>query len=255
MSVQTTKAYDFKSLHMRGKPLVLQNIWDVGSAKIVTDTGAKAIATGSWAVAAANGYPDGEKLPIEIAMRTIKAIIDAVNLPVTVDLESGYGREPQEVAATVMRAIEMGAAGFNLEDQIIDEKTLYGVSDQAARIAACRKALGKAGVPAFINARTDVFMLADPAAKIDRLLNEVIQRATAYHQAGADGLFVPGLVDEVAIKTLCETSPMPVNIMMLPDCPNREILAGLGVSRISFGPGPYIAAMQGVAAEAEAIYS
>jgi len=245
----------FKSLHIKGEPLVLQNIWDVGTAKIVTDAGAKAIATGSWAVAAANGCQDGEKLPIKVAMRNLGAIIDAVDLPVTVDLESGYGRQPQQVANTVMHAVKLGAVGFNLEDQIINEKTLYDVDEQAARIAACREILENASLPAFINARTDVFMLANPDIEIERLFDDVIQRASAYHQAGADGLFVPGLVDKATIKTLCKISPIPINIMILPDCPSRETLASLGVSRISFGPGPYIAAMKGVAAQAEKIYS
>ncbi len=254
MTKQIANIDIFRSLHLRGEPLILQNIWDVGTAKIVADAGAKAIATGSWAVAAANGYADGEKLPIDIALGNLKAIIDAVDLPVTVDLESGYGREPQQVADTVTRAVTLGAVGFNLEDQIIGEKTLFDAGDQAARIAASREALNNVGIPAFINARTDVFMLADSDAEIDRLLDKVLQRANAYHQAGADGLFVPGLVNEAAIKSLCETSPMPVNIMMLPDCPDRETLTKLGVSRISFGPSPYIAAMKGFAAKVEEIY-
>jgi 2-methylisocitrate lyase-like PEP mutase family enzyme len=249
------KANHFKSLHIKGEPLVLYNIWDAGTARIVVDAGAKAIATGSWAVAEANGYQDGEKLPVEITLHNLKLIIEAVDLPVSIDLESGYGREPQQVADTVMRAIELGAVGFNLEDQIIGANTLFETGDQAARIAACRKALEEANIPAFINARTDVFMRAGSDAQIDLLLDEVLERARAYHQAGADGLFVPGLVDKVAIKTLCELSPLPVNIMMMPSNPTREDLAGLGVARISYGPGPYRAAMDLVAAEARAIYS
>ncbi|MCF6274851.1 MAG: isocitrate lyase/phosphoenolpyruvate mutase family protein, partial [Robiginitomaculum sp.] len=145
--------------------------------------------------------------------------------------------------------------GFNLEDQVMGAGALYGIKEQAARIAACRKALDGAGVPAFINARTDVFLQAGSDAQMDALLDDVIQRAQAYSQAGADGLFVPGLTDEAAIAKLCDISPMPVNIMMLPGCPDVEALSKLGASRISYGPGPYQAAMESVAKQAKAVYS
>jgi len=174
---------------------------------------------------------------------------------VTIDLESGYGPEPQQVGATITRAIETGAVGFNLEDQIIGANALFAITDQAARITACRKAADATGIPAFINARSDVFMQAGPDAETDLLLDEVIKRAAAYHQAGADGLFVPGLVNETAIKTLCETSSLPLNIMMMPKCPDPETLSKLGVARISYGPGPYRAAMKVVAEGAKAVYS
>jgi len=251
----TRQIQAFKDLHVSGNPLVLYNIWDAGTAKIVADAGAKAIATGSASVAGAHGYPDGEKLPLGAALRNLKRVIDAVDIPVSIDLEGGYGAEPQTVADTVMRAVDLGAAGFNLEDQVVGAGALYGIPEQAARIAAARKALDGAGVPAFINARTDVFLQAGSNIQIDVLLDEVIQRAQAYNQAGADGLFVPGLIDAAAIKTLCEISPMPVNIMMGPNCPDAETLAKQGVARISYGPGPYASAMEAVAKQAKAVYS
>jgi len=236
MTDTAQKANKFKSLHIKGDPLVLYNIWDAGTAKIVADSGAAAIATGSWAVAAANGYGDGEKLDLEIALHNLKAIVNAVDLPVTIDLESGYGPDPQQVGANIARAIDAGAVGFNLEDQIIGENALFTVADQAARITASRKAIDATGIAAFINARSDVFMQADPGAEPGPLLDEVIKRAQAYHLAGADGLFVPGLINEAAIKTLSATSPLPLNIMMMPKCPDRETLANLGVARISLLP-------------------
>ena len=257
MTKTSTHIQRFKSLHIKGKPLVLCNIWDAGSAKIVEAAGAKALATGSWAVAAANGYSDGELLPLGTALDNLRRIIDAVNLPVSIDLESGYGAGPGQVADTVKRVVDLGVAGFNLEDQIIGGSGLFSVKDQAARIAASRIAADAAG-GVFINARTDVFMQAKPDASIDGLLDEVMLRAQAYHQAGADGLFVPGLTDAAAIKTLCAASPLPVNIMMLPNCPDADTLVGtltkLGVTRISQGPGPYQAAMATVAAQAEGLY-
>ncbi len=254
MTNTSTNSARFKSLHIKGAPLVLFNIWDAGSARIVADAGASAIATGSWAVAAANGYHDGEKLPLDIALHNLKLIVAAVDLPVTMDIESGYGSAPEQLGETVTRVVNTGAAGLNLEDQIIGENTLYAIPDQAARIKACRKSADAAGVSVFINARSDIFFPAGPEAQMEQLLSQVLERANAYQQAGADGLFAPGLVDEAAIKTLCEASPMPVNIMMMPDGPDRETLTRLGVSRISYGPGPYLSAMDGVAAGAKAIY-
>ncbi len=259
MTKTPTHTEIFKSLHIKGNPLVLCNIWDAGTAKIVADAGAKAIATGSWAVAAANGYGDGEALPFETVLHNLRLAVKAVNVPVSIDLESGYGQKPEQVADTASRAVEMGAAGFNLEDQITGGaskgQSLYDIHEQAARIAASRAGADRVVDGVFINARTDVFLQAGPDAPIDDLLNEVMQRAQAYHQAGADGLFVPGLVDAAAIKTLCAATPLPVNIMMLPDCPDIDTLAKLGVARISHGPGPYQAAMAIIAAQAKTLYS
>ncbi len=252
MTKTKTSAEKFKALHIKGDPLVLCNIWDAGSAKIVETAGAKAIATGSWAVAAANGYSDGENLPLGKAMQTLKSIADAVSVPVSVDLESGYGQAPARIADTVKQAADNGAAGLNLEDQIIGKGGLYKIKDQAARIAAASRAATNG---TFINARTDVFLQAEPEAHIDELLKEAMLRAQAYHQAGADGLFVPGLINKMAIKVLCENSPIPVNIMVIPNCPDIGALAKLGVARISYGPGPYQAAMATITAQAQSLYS
>lgn len=245
----------FKSLHTKDTPLVLLNIWDAGSAKIIADAGAKAIATGSWAVAAANGYQDGEALPFDIALQTLDLIVKAVDLPVTMDIESGYGTSADQVGETITRAVNTGAIGINLEDQVIGANALYDIKDQAERIAACRKSADAAGVPAFINARSDIFFQADAETPIEQLVNKVLERATAYHQAGADGLFTPGLVDEAAIKAICDASPMPVNIMMMPNGPDLGTLAKLGVSRISYGPAPYLSAMESIIAQSRTIYS
>ena len=201
MTDQTTKATHFRSLHAKGDPLVLYNVWDAGTAKIVANAGAKAIATSSDAIANANSYQDGEQLPFEIALRNLQLIVDAVDLPVSVDLEAGYGQEGQQVANSVTQAIGVGAVGFNLEDQIIGANALYTIKDQAARIGAARDACDRTGIKAFINARTDVYLQAKPDASADDLLADVMERVKAYHQAGADGLFVPGLVDEQSIKS------------------------------------------------------
>ena len=255
MTDQKAKANQFHSLHTKGDPLVLYNVWDAGTAKIVANAGAKAIATSSDAIANANSYLDGEQLPLEIALRNLQLIVDAVELPVSVDLESGYGSDGPLVADTVTQAINVGAIGFNLEDQIIGANALYSIKDQADRIEASRNASEKDGVKAFINARTDVYLQASPNASAEDLLADVMERAKAYHQAGADGLFVPGLTEEQGIIELCEMSPIAINIMKLPNCPSREILATLGVARISYGQLPYHAIMELVATNAQKIYA
>ena len=254
MMPETAKFKAFSSLHRKGNPLLLLNIWDAGSAKIVADAGAGAIATGSWAVAAAHGYADGETLPLEYALHTAKRIVEAVDLPVSMDIESGYGRTPAQLAETVKRVLDTGVVGLNIEDQMIGHNALYSVPDQAARIEACRTTADTAGVPLFINARSDLYFQAQEDADEAQLEAEVLARATAYHQAGADGLFTPGLWREDAIKTLCAASPMPVNIMVMQGCPTIETLTRIGVSRISYGPGPYVSAMESLSARAAATY-
>ena len=216
--------------------------------------GARAIAGGSWAVAAANGYEDGEALPIDLALHAMKRVVEAVDLPVSMDIESGYGNTPEQVAETVKHVMDIGVVGINLEDQVIGQNRLYGIPDQAARIEACRKAAEVAGVPLFINARSDLFFQAGAGAEMAVLEREALARAAAYQQAGADGLFAPGLVHEATIETLCGALPMPVNIMVMPDGPPLETLKKIGVSRISYGPGPYLSAMESLVSQAKLTY-
>lgn len=239
MSDQITSAQTFTALHVKGSPVVLYNIWDPGSAQAVARAGAKAIATGSWPVAAAFGFADGEKIPLELALDNVRRIAAAVDLPVTMDLEGGYGVEPAAVAATVKRALDAGAIGFNFEDQIVGGSGLYDIPTQAERIAAVKDAVDKSGVPAYINARTDIFLKAKPEAHDSALLDQAIERAAAYEQAGATGFFAPGLGDEGLIERLCKATALPVNIIALAHVPPRQRLAELGVARISHGPVPY----------------
>ncbi|MBC8647861.1 MAG: isocitrate lyase/phosphoenolpyruvate mutase family protein [Thermoanaerobaculia bacterium] len=239
MTSQADRARTFHSLHVPGDPVVLFNVWDAGSAKTVARAGAKAIATGSWSVAAAHGHEDGEELPLDLALANLERIVAAVDLPVTIDLESGYGRLPEAVGETAVRAIASGAIGFNLEDRVIGEKGLYSIEDQSARIRAARSAADRAAVLVFINARTDVFLKADPATHEVAHAEEALRRAAAYAVAGASGLFVPGLVNEELIERVCKTSPLPVNVMVHAATPPASRLMELGVARISYGPGPY----------------
>ncbi|NUO71511.1 MAG: isocitrate lyase/phosphoenolpyruvate mutase family protein [Frateuria sp.] len=246
------KARQFHSLHVRGQPLVLFNAWDAGSARAVADAGARAIATGSWSVAAANGFADGEQLPCALALDNLRRIVAAVTQPVTVDLESGYGDAPDQVAATVVAALEAGAIGCNLEDSFPADGRLREATDQAVRLAAARRAADEAGAALFINARTDVFFQKPAEAHDMAMVDAALHRAHAYADAGASGLFVPGVVAEPLIARLAEASPLPVNVMVVPGVPGRARLAELGVARISHGPGPYLGAMRWLADAAKA---
>ncbi|MDQ3754248.1 MAG: isocitrate lyase/phosphoenolpyruvate mutase family protein [Acidobacteriota bacterium] len=239
MITQSEHAHLLNDLHIKGDPLILFNIWDAGSAKALQEIGAKVIATGSWSVAAAHGYDDGENLSFDLALANLRRIIASVDLPVTIDLESGYGHSPLQVQETVTQVIETGAVGINFEDQIIGGEELYSIEDQCARLKAARAAAEQASIPLFINARTDVFLKSNPAHHDESHLEEAIHRASAYATSGASGFFAPGLRDAQQIEKLCELSPIPINIMVLPDTPSPKELANLGVARISYGPGPY----------------
>jgi methylisocitrate lyase len=241
---QNDKAKQFQSLHVPGQPLVLFNAWDAGSARAVADAGARAIGTGSWSVAAANGFADGEKLPFALALDNLRRMVAAVELPVTIDIESGYGDAPEAVAATVTAALEAGAIGCNLEDSFPADGRLREVQDQGARLVAARRAADEAGVAMYLNARTDVFFQKPADAHDMAMVEAALERARAYADAGASGLFVPGVIAEALIARLAEASPLPVNIMLMPGVPARARLAELGVARISHGPGPYLGAMR-----------
>jgi 2-methylisocitrate lyase-like PEP mutase family enzyme len=249
---QIEKARAFAALHVAGRPLILFNAWDAGSAKAVADAGAKAIATGSWSVAAAHGFGDGEGLPLDLAIANAARIAAAVELPVTLDFEGGYALEPARVAENFALALAAGVIGCNFEDRVVGGEGLHPVADQSRRIEALRRAAERAGVPAFINARTDIFLGSKPDTHDRAACDHALERARAYAGAGASGFFVPGLVDEALLARICDASPLPVNAMMFPGMPSPGRLAELGVARISYGPGPYRQAMQALTDAARA---
>jgi len=239
MTTQKDKAELFKSLHIKGTPLILFNIWDAGSAKVIEQAGAKAIATGSWSVAAANGFDDGEKTPLELVFANLERIVGGVAVPVTLDFEGGYATNIAELKENIRKLIAAGGIGLNFEDRIVGGDGLHSIEDQFARIEAIREAAESAGIPIYINARTDVFLETYPAAHDEAQLEQALQRAEAYANAGATGLFAPGLRDPNLIRKLCDGSSLPVNILVLPDTPTTKAMAELGVARISYGAGPY----------------
>lgn len=249
------KAQAFAALHQSDNPLILFNIWDAGSARAVAQGGARALATGSWSVAAAQGYADGEAIPLDLLVAIVSRITATVERPLSVDFESGYALQPNEVAVNVGRLIEAGAVGINFEDGVNDGANLHPIERQVACIQAIRTLADAAGVPFFINARTDYFLGEADAEKHPALLDKVIERGKAYATAGASGFFVPGLHDEALIKTVCAQVPLPVNIMVTGRTPPIARLAELGVSRVSHGPGPYRQTMAFLTEAAAKIYA
>jgi 2-methylisocitrate lyase-like PEP mutase family enzyme len=247
---QVEKAKRFAQLHIVGAPLVLYNAWDAGSAKSIHAAGAKAIATSSWSVAAAQGYGDGEAIPIEFAEQIVERIAATVDIPVTVDIEGGYSEDDGELAANVLRLLNLGVIGINFEDRIVKGSGLYSVDRQARRIAAIREAARQNGVDVFINARTDVFF--ENSVNPAQAVSEALDRGRAYVAAGASGFFIPGLVDDALIKRICEGIALPVNVMVMEGVPSNDRLTELGVARISYGPIPYIRAMKLLGQEAGA---
>jgi 2-methylisocitrate lyase-like PEP mutase family enzyme len=224
----TTNAATFHALHAPGDLLVLPNAWDAASARLVEECGARAIATTSSGVAWAQGYPDGNAMPPSVVVAAMAAIARVVRVPVSADVEAGYSGDPGAVGDLVARVLDAGAVGINLEDGSESPDLL------CAKIEAVKRAAARAGVECFVNARTDVFLrrlVAD-----DRAVETTIERARRYRAAGADGIFVPGLVAADAIRAVAAAvEPMPLNVMAWPGLEGVAELRALGVRRLSAG--------------------
>ena len=229
----------FAALHVPGDPLILYNIWDVGSAQAVVRAGAKALATGSHPVADANGFSDGQGVPIDFALANAKRIVDSVEVPVTIDFEGGYAVEPEEVGDNVARLAQTGAVGCNFEDQVIGGEGVHPLDLQQRRIAAIRAAVGP---DFFINARTDLFLKEQDHN--DSLVDRVIERGKAFADSGASGFFVPRLSDSRQIERAVREVQLPLNVIAFPGAPPKSEWASAGVARISHGPFPHRALME-----------
>ncbi|HEY3855359.1 MAG TPA: isocitrate lyase/phosphoenolpyruvate mutase family protein [Verrucomicrobiae bacterium] len=220
-------AEKFHALHDSDDILVLPNAWDVGSAKVIEDAGAKAIATSSAGVAWALGFPDGNILPPKILAELTSRITDVLKIPLTIDFEGGYTNNPSKIGDTLAPVIDAGAVGINIEDG-------EGAPDLLAKkIEKARKAAEKAGVNVFINARTDVFLaeIGSPKSRVA----ETIKRSECYEAAGANGLFVPGLSDADEIRAIASGIKIPLNVMTVPGLPKARELEKLGVRRLTSG--------------------
>ena len=233
-----SKFESFAKLHVPGDPVILYNVWDVGSAQAVIRAGARALATGSHPVADANGWPDGEQVPIDFALANAARIAAATDLPLTVDFESAYSTDPKAGADNVARLADAGAVGCNFEDQVIGGEGVHPLKAQARRIEAIRLAVGSRF---FINARTDLYLKTQThdAALVD----QVIERGKAFADAGASGFFVPRLADPRQVERVVKDVPMPLNLIAFPGAPDKKIWANAGVARISHGPFPHRALM------------
>ncbi|MER6546274.1 isocitrate lyase/phosphoenolpyruvate mutase family protein [Streptomyces sp. NPDC001250] len=217
-----------------GRALVLPNAWDAASAALIAQAGARAIATTSGGIAWSAGRSDGHGLTREEMAEAVRRIADAVDVPVSADIEGGYGPGAEDVAATVRAVIAAGAVGVNLEDSLAPGGPLHGLPEQAVRLRAARAAAEEAGLSGlWINARTDVFLFGIGAPE-DRVEN-VLSRAAAYAEAGADSLFVPGLVDVDTVAELVRRSSLPVNVMAGPGAPPVKEFEAVGVRRVSVG--------------------
>jgi 2-methylisocitrate lyase-like PEP mutase family enzyme len=216
----------FRRLHEDGL-LVLANVWDAGSARLIESLGAKALATTSCGVAWSHGYADGDLLPVPLLVATVGGIARLVKVPLTVDVEGGYSNDPGAVGETVAKVIDAGAVGINIEDGAGTPDLL------CAKIEAVRRAGARAGVELFVNARTDVYLRN--LATAERRVAETLARAERYRAAGADGIFAPGVVDAAEIRSITSGTRMPLNVMARPGLPPAPALQALGVRRLSAG--------------------
>ena len=232
IAAQFAKAQLFRHMHDRASVLLLPNAWDAASARLFARAGFSAVATTSAGVAWSLGYADGEQAPLDDVLAATARIARAVDLPVTADIESGYGATPDAVAETVRAVIATGAVGINIEDGLHASGQLRAIDDAVARIRAARTAADQAGVPIVINARTDSYLRPfgdSPALRLD----ETVRRGRAYFAAGADCLYPIGLADAATLDALVRALDAPINVTARPGLPTMTELAHLGVARVS----------------------
>jgi 2-methylisocitrate lyase-like PEP mutase family enzyme len=242
MNSLEAKAQALHAMHSGSKILVLPNAWDVVTARVFEQAGARAMATTSAGIAAALGYADGQNIPRDEMLQVVARIAARVHVPVTADVEAGYGVSPEEVAKTTLAVIEAGAVGFNLEDLDAGSPAiLFDTQRQVERVHAAREAAESADINVVINARTDVFLaqVGEPAKRLD----EAVRRVNAYRAAGADCLFVPGVTDTPTIAELVRQVSGPLNILAGPGVPSIAELQAMGVARVSAGSGIMRAAL------------
>jgi len=232
--VQAEKAEQFRKLHRGPRILVLPNAWDVASARILEELGYPAIATTSAGVAFSLGYPDGQRVSREQMLEVVARIARAVRVPVTADMEAGYGTTAKDMSETAKALIAAGAIGLNLEDVTgEDENSQVNVALQVQKIQAIRETASSSGVPLVLNARTDIYLM--PIGPAETRFDRTVERLRAYRQAGADCLFAPGIQDSETIAKLARAFEAPLNILLSPGCPPLRELEKLGVARASAG--------------------
>lgn len=233
---QNEKAALFHELHHNGKMLILPNIWDPLGAMLMENLGYPAVATASAAVAYANGYNDGENIPFNDLLALLKKTASGITIPVTADIESGFADNDIQLQENIKLLIDTGIAGINIEDTDHKTNSLHSIGLQCNKIRLIKKIARDKGIPLFINARTDVYLHAEPFTSATDKLEETIKRGLAYKEAGADGFFPLLIKQEEEIKEIISHVELPLNILILPGIPDLKTLNKLGVARVSLGP-------------------
>lgn len=226
------KSFDsFLQLHRQAHPLMIANIWDVKSAKVVAEAGYQALATSSAAVAHSFGYDDGEQLPFSLIVQLAKRVNETTALPLSVDIEGGFSRSIDGICRNIRQLIDVGVVGINIEDSVPGNARALQKPDHFRKtLDGIVNYLQQSNARLFINVRTDAFLTGHPDA-----LNETLLRVRAYHDSGAHGIFVPCIVQSADIKAVVDGSSLPVNVMCMPQLPAFNELKDLGVKRISMG--------------------
>lgn len=221
----------FSDLHHQEAPLILGNVWDVNGAKKFEARGFDAIGTSSAAIAHMLGYEDGEEISFSELKYIAKRIIANISIPLSVDLEGGYGRKASEIVGNIEQLSDLGVVGINIEDSLVNkDRELRSIDDFAGIISEIKSYIQKNNINIFVNVRTDPFLLGMPNP-----LEEILKRISAFEQAGADGIFTPGITNKDDIKAVTSSTNLPVNVMCMPELPSFQILSNLGVKRISMG--------------------
>jgi len=233
--IQNEKAAALLSLHGGGAPLILPNIWDPLGARILEALGYPAVATSSAAVAASFGYKDGERIQRSTLIQALGRIVQSVDVPVTADIEGGYGRTDSELEETILAVIDAGVVGINIEDGLRDDRELRSIEDQCARISEVRRWADRHGLHLVVNARIDTF-LSSTIGSAQEAMEATVSRATAYARAGADCVYPIGPSDEETVRELRERIASPINILGSPKGAPLSVLETIGVNRVSYGP-------------------
>lgn len=232
----------FKALHQQRELFVLANAWNPGSAKLFEQSGFKAIGTSSSALAESLGYADGENIPVSDVLFIAERIVKAVNVPVTIDLEGGYGKTAADVIKNISQLFDAGVVGINFEDSLVAGKRgLLEVGEFARKIEFIKDHLSRNNMPFFINVRTDAFLL-----RLSNPLQTTLDRLPAYESAGADGIFVPCIVDKNDITAVVKGTSLPINVMSMPALPDFATLSSIGVKRVSMGDFAYSKVYRGI---------
>lgn len=227
----------FVDLHKQKNTFILGNIHDINSAIVLEKLGYKAIGTSSFAIAHSMGLEDGENIDFSILLNLVKNITQKINIPLTIDMESGYNKDITQVCKNIKCLAELGVIGINIEDSIVENnnRNIQKTENFAKNITTIKQFLNKEGIEIFLNIRTDYYIM-----NLDNALENTLSRIRLYEKAGADGIFVPFVKDKQDIIEIVNSTKLPINIMIVPGIPDLDTLNQIGVKRISMGPTPYL---------------